>query len=71
MQIKRAEATVTHLESEPAACPYCMEPDFGVIYEVQKVSMNLFSMQIKSKGIIAFAADCETRVANTYIDGFR
>ncbi|KAI5454468.1 SNF1-interacting protein [Naganishia albida] len=37
VQIKRAEATVTHLESEPAACPYCMEPDFGVIYEVQKI----------------------------------
>lgn len=37
VQIKRAEATVTHLESEPAACPYCMEPDFGVIYEIQKI----------------------------------
>ncbi|KAJ9125493.1 hypothetical protein QFC22_000454 [Naganishia vaughanmartiniae] len=38
VQIKRAEATVTHLESEPAACPYCMEPDFGVIYEIQKIA---------------------------------
>ncbi|KAJ9109737.1 hypothetical protein QFC19_001967 [Naganishia cerealis] len=36
--IKRAEATVTHIESEPAACPYCMEPEFGVIYEIQKIA---------------------------------
>ena len=40
VQMKRAEATITHLESEPAACPFCMEPDFGVIYEVQKVSQS-------------------------------
>lgn len=33
VQIKRPEATSTHLESEPACCPYCMETDFGVIYE--------------------------------------
>jgi hypothetical protein len=33
VQIKRGEATVTHLESEPACCPYCVETDFGVIYE--------------------------------------
>jgi hypothetical protein len=37
VQIKRAEATITHLESESAACPYCMETEFGVIYEVSKV----------------------------------
>ncbi|KAK4053060.1 SNF1-interacting protein [Microbotryomycetes sp. JL201] len=29
VQIKRAEPDATHLESEPAACPYCMEPNFG------------------------------------------
>ncbi|GMK58795.1 hypothetical protein CspeluHIS016_0602370 [Cutaneotrichosporon spelunceum] len=33
VQIKRAEATTTHLESEPANCPFCVETDFGVIYE--------------------------------------
>ncbi|CAD6573640.1 MAG: SNF1-interacting protein [Tremellales sp. Tagirdzhanova-0007] len=33
VQIRRSEATVTHLESEPACCPFCVETDFGVIYE--------------------------------------
>lgn len=33
VQIRRSEATITHLESEPACCPFCMETDFGVIYE--------------------------------------
>jgi len=33
VQIKRSEATLTHLESEPACCPFCVETDFGVIYE--------------------------------------
>lgn len=33
VQIKRAEATTTHLESESACCPFCVETDFGVIYE--------------------------------------
>ncbi|GAA5947173.1 hypothetical protein JCM3765_001558 [Sporobolomyces pararoseus] len=33
VQIKRAEPTPTHLESEPAACPFCMEPNFGCVYE--------------------------------------
>ncbi|BEI83530.1 hypothetical protein CcaverHIS002_0401340 [Cutaneotrichosporon cavernicola] len=33
VQMKRAEATTTHLESEPASCPFCVETDFGVIYE--------------------------------------
>ncbi|WVW83192.1 hypothetical protein I302_105210 [Kwoniella bestiolae CBS 10118] len=33
VQIKRSEATLTHLESDPACCPFCMETDFGVIYE--------------------------------------
>lgn len=28
---------MTHLESEPAACPFCMELEFGVIYEVQNI----------------------------------
>ncbi|GAA6020091.1 hypothetical protein JCM11491_006394 [Sporobolomyces phaffii] len=32
VQIKRAEPTPTHLESEPAACPFCMEPNFGCVY---------------------------------------
>ncbi|KAK8869892.1 hypothetical protein IAR55_000460 [Kwoniella newhampshirensis] len=33
VQIRRSEATITHIESEPACCPFCMETDFGVIYE--------------------------------------
>lgn len=32
MQIKRADPTTTHLVSEPACCPYCVQPDFGVVY---------------------------------------
>lgn len=33
VQIKRADATSTHLESDSACCPFCVETDFGVIYE--------------------------------------
>ncbi|KAI0055496.1 hypothetical protein BV25DRAFT_1772549, partial [Artomyces pyxidatus] len=32
VQIKRAEPTVTHLVSEPACCPYCVQDNFGVVY---------------------------------------
>ncbi|KAF9484942.1 hypothetical protein BDN70DRAFT_871933 [Pholiota conissans] len=32
VQIKRAEPTATHLVSEPAACPYCVQDNFGVVY---------------------------------------
>ncbi|KAK4687217.1 hypothetical protein P7C73_g2906, partial [Tremellales sp. Uapishka_1] len=40
VQIKRTEATVTHLESEAACCPYCVETDFGVIYERPQVDLR-------------------------------
>lgn len=33
VQIKRAEPTTTHLVSEPAACPYCVQEDFGIVYK--------------------------------------
>jgi len=33
VQIKRGEPTITHIESEPSCCPFCVETDFGVIYE--------------------------------------
>lgn len=33
VQIKRAEPTTTHLVSEPAACPYCVQENFGVVYK--------------------------------------
>ncbi|KAF8580668.1 hypothetical protein K439DRAFT_1654254 [Ramaria rubella] len=33
VQIKRAEPTATHLVSEPASCPYCVQTNFGVTYE--------------------------------------
>ncbi|KAF9519928.1 hypothetical protein BS47DRAFT_1008038 [Hydnum rufescens UP504] len=32
VQIKRSEPTTTHIVSEPACCPYCMQPNFGVTY---------------------------------------
>jgi len=32
VQIKRSEPTTTHLVSEPAACPYCVQENFGIIY---------------------------------------
>lgn len=32
VQIKRAEPTTTHLVSAPAACPYCVRENFGVVY---------------------------------------
>ncbi|KAJ7632448.1 hypothetical protein FB45DRAFT_503497 [Roridomyces roridus] len=32
VQIKRSEPTATHLVSEPAACPYCVQENFGVVY---------------------------------------
>ncbi|KAG2158444.1 uncharacterized protein EDB93DRAFT_1238188 [Suillus bovinus] len=32
VQIKRTEPTATHLVSEPAACPYCVQENFGVVY---------------------------------------
>ncbi|TDL27550.1 hypothetical protein BD410DRAFT_782656 [Rickenella mellea] len=32
VQIKRSEPTTTHLVSEPAACPYCVQDNFGVTY---------------------------------------
>ncbi|KAF8844917.1 hypothetical protein BDN67DRAFT_1007712 [Paxillus ammoniavirescens] len=32
VQIKRTEPTTTHLVSEPAACPYCVQENFGVVY---------------------------------------
>ncbi|KAF8320044.1 hypothetical protein DL93DRAFT_2032844, partial [Clavulina sp. PMI_390] len=32
VHIKRADPTTTHLVSEPACCPYCMQSNFGVTY---------------------------------------
>ncbi|TFK27324.1 hypothetical protein FA15DRAFT_586626 [Coprinopsis marcescibilis] len=32
VQIKRAEPTTTHIVSEPAACPYCVQDNFGIVY---------------------------------------
>ncbi|KAJ7738500.1 hypothetical protein DFH07DRAFT_696857, partial [Mycena maculata] len=32
VQIKRGEPTTTHLVSEPAACPYCVQDNFGIVY---------------------------------------
>ncbi|KAH9901206.1 hypothetical protein C8Q73DRAFT_662620 [Cubamyces lactineus] len=30
--IKRADPTTTHLVSEPASCPYCVQENFGIVY---------------------------------------
>ena len=32
VQIKRTEPTVTHMVSEPACCPFCVQEHFGIIY---------------------------------------
>ncbi|KAF9533484.1 hypothetical protein CPB83DRAFT_476322 [Crepidotus variabilis] len=32
VQIKRSEPTTTHIVSEQAACPYCVQENFGVTY---------------------------------------
>ncbi|KAI1787908.1 hypothetical protein LXA43DRAFT_975080 [Ganoderma leucocontextum] len=32
VQIKRVDPTATHLVSEPAACPYCVQENFGIVY---------------------------------------
>ncbi|KAH7912140.1 hypothetical protein BJ138DRAFT_1084198 [Hygrophoropsis aurantiaca] len=32
VQIKRTEPTATHMVSEPAACPYCVQDNFGIVY---------------------------------------
>ncbi|KAI0670563.1 hypothetical protein C8Q78DRAFT_133638 [Trametes maxima] len=32
VQIKRADPTTTHLVSEPASCPYCVQENFGIVY---------------------------------------
>ncbi|KIR53237.1 zf-C3HC4 type zinc finger protein [Cryptococcus gattii Ru294] len=43
VQIKRSDATITHLESEPACCPFCVETEFGVIYERPPTPMSSLS----------------------------
>jgi len=40
VQIKRAEPTPTHLESEPAACPFCMETNFGGVYDKVRLALS-------------------------------
>ncbi|CAK9786938.1 hypothetical protein CC85DRAFT_328766 [Cutaneotrichosporon oleaginosum] len=50
VQIKRAEATTTHLESEPACCPFCVETDFGVIYERPNTAIATPSGVLSSGG---------------------
>lgn len=42
VQIKRSEPTTTHLVSEPAACPYCVQANFGVTYEPPTWRSGLF-----------------------------
>ncbi|KAI9457810.1 hypothetical protein BJY52DRAFT_456567 [Lactarius psammicola] len=32
VQIKRTEPTVTHMVSEPACCPFCVQEHFGIVY---------------------------------------
>ncbi|SCV68986.1 BQ2448_2006 [Microbotryum intermedium] len=58
VQIKRAEPTTTHLESEPAACPFCMEPNFGCIYTKE---MNDSNGSASSFSIVAGVAGEQKR----------
>jgi hypothetical protein len=32
VQLKRTEPTVTHMVSEPACCPFCVQENFGIVY---------------------------------------
>ncbi|SCZ96627.1 BZ3500_MvSof-1268-A1-R1_Chr4-4g07493 [Microbotryum saponariae] len=48
VQIKRAEPTTTHLESEPAACPFCMEPNFGCVYTKEMVSLLSYRIVLRA-----------------------
>jgi hypothetical protein len=32
VQIKRTDPTITHMVSEPACCPFCVQENFGIIY---------------------------------------
>ncbi|KAN0141271.1 hypothetical protein V8E53_001027 [Lactarius tabidus] len=32
VQIKRTDPTVTHMVSEPACCPFCVQEHFGIVY---------------------------------------
>lgn len=51
VQIKRAEPDATHLESEPAACPYCMEPNFGCVYNRESVSTDGWGLYHRARGL--------------------
>ncbi|KDQ12307.1 hypothetical protein BOTBODRAFT_34594 [Botryobasidium botryosum FD-172 SS1] len=48
VQIKRADPTPTNLVSEPASCPYCVEPNFGIFYTPPSWRVGIGSDQAAS-----------------------
>lgn len=60
VQIKRSEATLTHLESEPACCPFCMETDFGVIYERPNLPTPMSSQDALNSSALSVSPEAGT-----------
>ena len=60
VQIKRSEATLTHLESEPACCPFCVETDFGVIYERPTLPMSQVSAGLLDSSALSVSPETGT-----------
>ncbi|KAL8293195.1 hypothetical protein RQP46_000889 [Phenoliferia psychrophenolica] len=64
VQIKRADPTTTHLESEPAACPFCMEPNFGGIYFQEKPEVSRPTMTTSNSGASGLSTVEDTPAAS-------
>jgi hypothetical protein len=56
VQIKRADPTTTHVVSEPACCPYCVQPNFGVTYVPPSWKAGIGADVLVSLSYIASAA---------------
>ncbi|GAA97865.1 uncharacterized protein L969DRAFT_52583 [Mixia osmundae IAM 14324] len=46
--LKRNDPTPQHAESEAVACPFCVEPNFGVIYTPPQLPITLASPELDS-----------------------
>lgn len=64
VQIKRADATPTHLESEPAACPFCMEQNLGCVY-VQPTPQRPHLHDSAHQSGSAFSATSDSSIPTT------
>ncbi|UZJ55022.1 hypothetical protein CBS101457_004342 [Exobasidium rhododendri] len=68
VQIKRADPTAhTPPSSEPAACPYCQESNFGVIYKAP--SPGVLSGEIQREAGVAERADAAREQAEGIAEG--